>query len=95
MPSSSLRRLLPGASKTDDLQRLDFSQPQLSQQLSHLAYQRYAHLVYAIAFRILKRKEDAEDITQDVFLKLYQQNRYDAQRGSLKAYLKISARSKA
>lgn len=32
---------------------------------------RHQDFVYTIAFRILKSKEDAEEITQDVFLKIY------------------------
>lgn len=58
-------------------------------------YQRYARLVYVLAFRILSSEEDAEDTTQEVFLKFYHQNRYDMQRGSLKNFLAMSARSRA
>lgn len=34
-------------------------------------YLEYKNLVYAIAFSILKNREDAEDIVQNIFLKLY------------------------
>lgn len=58
-------------------------------------YRRYRRLVYSLALRILKCREDAEDITQEIFLRLYHQRRYDAQRGSLKNFLAMSARSRA
>ena len=32
---------------------------------------RHQEFVYTIVFRILKTKEDAEEITQDVFIKIY------------------------
>jgi RNA polymerase sigma-70 factor (ECF subfamily) len=34
-------------------------------------YDKYKNLVYAIAFSILKNKEDSEDVTQKVFLKIW------------------------
>ncbi len=58
-------------------------------------YQRYARLVYALALRILKCREDAEDVTQDIFLKLHHQDRYDLRRGSLKNFLAMTARSRS
>ncbi|MCX8094281.1 MAG: RNA polymerase sigma factor [Candidatus Goldbacteria bacterium] len=35
-------------------------------------YKAYSRMVYTIAYRIVKNKADAEDITQDVFIKLIQ-----------------------
>lgn len=34
-------------------------------------YTTYKHLVYSISYSILKNKDDAEDIVQNVFVKLY------------------------
>lgn len=58
-------------------------------------YQRYARLVYTLALRIVKSVEDAEDITQEIFLALCRQCQYDSRRGSLKTFLAVSARSRA
>lgn len=59
-------------------------------------YQRYAGLVYSIAFRTLQNGEDAEEVTQDVFLRLWKQaNLWDPKRGSLAAWLSTAARHAA
>ena len=58
-------------------------------------YDRYARLVYSIAYRILSSAEEAEDITQDVFLTLWRRNAYDPTRGSLSSFLTTLARSRA
>ncbi|MEO0828470.1 MAG: sigma-70 family RNA polymerase sigma factor [Cyanobacteria bacterium J06642_9] len=56
---------------------------------------RYAGLVYHLALRILNNAEEAEDMTQEIFLTLWQQCRYDASRGSLKGFLVMMTRSRA
>ncbi len=57
---------------------------------------RYWKLVYAIAWRILRQRSDAEDIVQDVFLILYlQSSKYDPSRGSVKAWIAQFAHFKA
>lgn len=59
-------------------------------------YDRYASLVYRMALRVLHDSEEAEDLTQDVFLRLWNQaDRYDASRGSLSSYLLTITRSRA
>ncbi|MEM6253706.1 MAG: sigma-70 family RNA polymerase sigma factor [Cyanobacteria bacterium P01_D01_bin.156] len=58
-------------------------------------YQRYGRLVYTLARRILRSDEEAEEITQDVFLTLWHKNKYKASRGSLSRYLVVLARSRA
>lgn len=62
--------------------------------LRHL-YQRYGRLVYTLARQILHSDEEAEEITQDVFLTLWHKNTYQASRGSLSRYLVVLARSRA
>jgi len=60
-----------------------------------ILYDRYARLVYSIAYRILNSSEEAEDITQDVFLTLWRRNSYDSSRGSLSSFLTTLTRSRA
>ncbi|MEO1401915.1 MAG: sigma-70 family RNA polymerase sigma factor [Cyanobacteria bacterium J06635_1] len=58
-------------------------------------YRRYAGLVYTLALRILNNAEEAEDMTQDIFLTLWHQCRYDPSRGSLKRFLVMMTRSRS
>jgi len=51
-------------------------------------HQRYVNLVYSMALRILGDSHLAEEVTQDVFLKLWQKGeRYDPRRGSFSTWL--------
>ena len=58
-------------------------------------YHRYGRCVYSLALRILNTQEEAEDLTQDIFIKLWQKNSYSADRGSLGTYLTLVTRSRA
>jgi RNA polymerase sigma-70 factor (ECF subfamily) len=58
-------------------------------------YDRYARLVYSLAYKILENTEEAEDITQEVFLTLWRRNTYDPKRGSLSSFLTTMTRSRA
>ena len=59
-------------------------------------YDRYANLVYGLALRILNEPEEAEDVTQEVFLKIWNRfNLYDPSRGSFSSFLVTMARSRA
>lgn len=58
-------------------------------------YDRYGGLVYGLALSILGNADDAQDLTQEVFLTLCSQTTYDPARGSLGAYLTTIARSRA
>lgn len=61
-----------------------------------LLYDRYGRLIYSVAFRILNSVEAAEDVTQETFLKLWQQfDHYQPQRGTLSNFLVVMARSRA
>ena len=60
------------------------------------AYDDHARGVYAAAFRILGNAAQAQDVTQDVFLKVWRNpNKFDARRGELGSYLRLMARSRA
>jgi RNA polymerase sigma-70 factor (ECF subfamily) len=58
-------------------------------------YDRHAGLVYGLAFKVLGNPQEAEDLTQDVFLNLARSTSYDPQRGSLRTFLAILTRSRA
>lgn len=52
------------------------------------AYRRHAGAAYALARRLLNDKELAEEILQEVFLRLWNNpERFDPERGSLRAYM--------
>ncbi|MBD1916069.1 MULTISPECIES: sigma-70 family RNA polymerase sigma factor [Cyanophyceae] len=57
-------------------------------------YDRHGGLVYGIALKVLGHTQEAEDLTQDIFVKL-QSTAYDPQRGSLRTFLAILTRSRA
>lgn len=60
------------------------------------AHAAHARRVYANAYRILGDPTKAEDVTQDVFLRLWLRgDRFDASRGELGSYLALMARSRA
>lgn len=57
-------------------------------------YDRHGGLVYGIALKVLGHAQEAEDLTQDIFVKL-PSTAYDPQRGSLRTFLAILTRSRA
>jgi RNA polymerase sigma-70 factor (ECF subfamily) len=58
-------------------------------------YGRYARLVHGVALAILGSREEAEDLTQEVFLTLCSPTAYDPNRGSVGAFLTTMTRSRA
>ncbi|ABB58034.1 sigma-70 family RNA polymerase sigma factor [Synechococcus elongatus] len=60
-------------------------------------YDRHAGLVYGIAMQVLGNPQEAEDLTQDIFIRLVdrQHSHYDSKRGSLRTYLAVLTRSRA
>ncbi len=51
--------------------------------------------VYRLALRLCRSRHEAEDLTHDVFLRYWQQGRYDPARGPVLAYLLLMTRSMA
>jgi RNA polymerase sigma-70 factor (ECF subfamily) len=59
-------------------------------------YHRHSPAVFGLAMRVLANESLAEDVTQDVFVRLWQQpERFDPERGQLRAYLLAMAHSRA
>ncbi|HJQ83158.1 MAG TPA: sigma-70 family RNA polymerase sigma factor [Candidatus Binatia bacterium] len=58
-------------------------------------YDRHARLVYGLAVAILKSAEEAEDLTQEVFVALATVHAYDAGRGEVTPFLVTMTRSRA
>jgi RNA polymerase sigma-70 factor (ECF subfamily) len=60
------------------------------------AYRLHSRAVYGAAYSVLRRAGTAEDVTQEVFVRLWNRyGRFDPERGSLKSYLRIDARGRA
>ena len=58
-------------------------------------YDRYSGLVYTIALKILRRPSEAEDLTQEIFLNFWKQEKFDPRRAALSTYLCVMTRSRA
>jgi RNA polymerase sigma-70 factor, ECF subfamily len=61
-----------------------------------LLYDRYSKLVYSTALQILNNVEEAEEVTQETFLRFWQRSEiYQPQRGSLSTFLITMSRSRS
>jgi RNA polymerase sigma-70 factor, ECF subfamily len=60
-----------------------------------ILYDRYSKLVYGLALRILKNPQEAEDLTQEIFLAFWRSSSYNPDRGSLSGFLVTLTRSRA
>ena len=59
-------------------------------------YRRHGGAVYGLARRVLNNPTEAEDVTQEVFLRLWNQpDRFDPDRGSLRSFLLAQAHGRA
>ncbi|ESA35202.1 rna polymerase sigma sigma-70 family [Leptolyngbya sp. Heron Island J] len=58
-------------------------------------YDRYSRLVYTVAFRILNNGPEAEDLTQEIFLNLWQKQTYNPKRSALSRFLSTVTRNRA
>jgi RNA polymerase sigma-70 factor (ECF subfamily) len=60
------------------------------------AYRRFGQKVYRTAFGVLRRSELAEDVTQEVFVRLWQRpERFDVTRGTLSGFLQLDAHGRS
>jgi len=60
------------------------------------AFNEHHRAVYTAAFRIVNDAGQAQDVVQDVFLRLWRRpESFDARRGALGSYLRVMARSRA
>ncbi|HEY6425602.1 MAG TPA: sigma-70 family RNA polymerase sigma factor [Acidimicrobiales bacterium] len=59
-------------------------------------YRRHGGAVYGLARRVLSEATEAEDVTQEVFLRLWNEpDRYDPARGSLRSFLLAQSHARA
>ena len=59
-------------------------------------YRRHAAAVYGLARRVLKSASEAEDVTQEVFLRLWRQpDRFDPARGTLRSFLLVQTHARS
>ena len=59
-------------------------------------YDQHSRGVHATAYRILGNAAQAQDVVQDVFLRVWRNpQKFDARRGELGSYLRLMARSRA
>ena len=71
---------------------MDLSQPATFKR----AFAEHHRRVYATAYRVLGDAAQAQDVTQDVFLRLWRHpERFDPARGEIGPYLRLMARSRA
>jgi RNA polymerase sigma-70 factor, ECF subfamily len=92
-PTMTLSKL-PMASILSDLElflALKSGQPSALEQI----YDRYGDNLYGLAFRMLKNRQEAEDLIQEVFVGLWRNCTYKPERGSLKSFLMLLVRSRA
>ena len=59
-------------------------------QAMNVLYDRYAGLVYSVAFKILQNNSDAEELTQDIFVSLWQKDNYTSHGHNLRFLTKSS-----
>ena len=78
--------------KTDEEIFVDFKKGNIAA-LGKL-YDRYGLLVYRLIYKMLKNAQEAEDLTQEIFLNLQESPRFNPQRGSFYTYLTLLTRSR-
>lgn len=61
----------------------------------NVLFDRYGRLVYGLALKILDNSQEAEDLTQEIFLNFWRNPSYDPKRGSLSTFLTTVTRSRA
>src|SRR5271167_3403336 len=89
------RRRMPHIGEASDAQLVTFIARYSEVALAE-AYRRHGGAVYGLAKRVLNNPTDAEDVTQEVFLRLWNlPDRFDPARGSLRSFLLAQAHGRA
>lgn len=70
-------------------------QPQAQAKALGYLYDRHAPLVYGVSLKVLGNRQEAEDLTHDIFVKFAEHSSYDPKRGSLRTFLMVLTRSRA
>ena len=71
---------------------LDLSNPEMFER----AFSEHERGVYAAAYRVLGNPTQAQDVVQDVFMRIWRKpDRFDPARGELGSFLRLMARSRA
>jgi RNA polymerase sigma-70 factor, ECF subfamily len=79
-----------------NLRQGDSAKPTLRERAAlSILYDRYGRLVYTLALKLLDRRDEAEDLTQDIFLSFWKQEKFDPNRAKLTTYLCLLTRSRA
>ena len=60
-----------------------------------LLYDRYNRLVFTVGLRVLGERSAAEDLTQDVFLRVWNKPRMEASESGMAAWFAVVARNRA
>lgn len=84
----------PSASTFTDAELLDHLKKKQPSALGCL-YDRYGSVVYGVALKMLQNQPEAEDLTQEIFLSLWQRPIDPAKHGYLLRYLITITRSRA
>jgi RNA polymerase sigma-70 factor (ECF subfamily) len=93
--TSSERRSSPAAVSPEDEALMLRIQGGDEQALA-LLMERYANVVLGIGFKILRDREEAEELLQDVFFQVYRKcHLYDSKRGTARAWLLQTAYHRA
>jgi RNA polymerase sigma-70 factor (ECF subfamily) len=81
----------PNSSDLELLQALKAGQISALERL----YDCYGDAMYGLAFKILTNRQEAEDLIQEIFLKVWRNCTYDPARGSFKSFLMLLVHSRA
>lgn len=60
-----------------------------------ILYDRYSNLVFTVALNLLNRVDEAEDLTQEIFLIFWKKDNFQPERAGLSTYLSVLTRSRA
>ena len=94
MELSSPDRDSPEPSSFSDVALLNDLEAKQPAALKHL-YERYGSVVYGVALKVLQSQPEAEDLTQEIFLSLWQRPVDPVKHGHLLRYLIAMTRSRA